>query len=206
MILLKWISEIIEGDVQEFALPGSGLTVTLCISAFSLDSILKTFIPPKSLVSKLGKYQAGLDVILQMATALGGLNTTAGVVIGAATQAFEFLKNQEKCHQDILNLFEHMGIILSIIADAGPLKEHSKMIEEVINSTLTCIKGAVEQVLIKCQDNMLKQLMFSSELADKISHFRSEFDDLKEQYKLFWLRLLLCSLSLLSIPEFLQKS
>ncbi|KAF9059102.1 hypothetical protein BDP27DRAFT_1371865 [Rhodocollybia butyracea] len=37
----------------------------------------------------LGKYQAGLDLILQLASAVGGLNAAAGVAISAATQAFE---------------------------------------------------------------------------------------------------------------------
>ncbi|KAF9059980.1 hypothetical protein BDP27DRAFT_1370949 [Rhodocollybia butyracea] len=81
VIFDQFIKSGVTGETQEFTLPGSDLTIILSISA--------TFNPPKSLVSKLGKYQAGLDVILQIASALGGLNATAKVVIGAATQTFE---------------------------------------------------------------------------------------------------------------------
>lgn len=58
---------------------------------------------------------------------------------------------------DILGLFVHMGEMLSVIADAGPLKQHSKKVKELIESTLNCIKGAVEQVLIKCSENMFSE-------------------------------------------------
>ncbi|KAF9059975.1 hypothetical protein BDP27DRAFT_438200 [Rhodocollybia butyracea] len=184
-IFNNFVKSGVTGDTQEFTLTGADLTIILSISGYSLDHVLKTFSPPTSIVSKLGKYQAGLDLILQLASAVGGLNAAAGVAISAATQAFEFLKKQEKCHQDILNLFEHMGGMLTIITieDVDSLKKHSKMIEEVIDSILNCIKGAVEQVLVKCQENMLKQLVFSSDLSGKISDFRNKFDDLKEQYR-----------------------
>ncbi|KAF9061255.1 hypothetical protein BDP27DRAFT_1429140 [Rhodocollybia butyracea] len=174
----------VTGDTQEFILPEEHLTIILSLSCHSLENILKTFSPPQSLVSRLGKYQAGLDLMLQIATVLGGLNSKAGVVIGAVTQAFELLKSQEKCHKDILDLFAHMGDMLSVIADADPLKQHSKRVGGLIESTLNCIKDAVEQVLLKCRENMLKQLIFSSELAETISGFRDEFDNLREKYKL----------------------
>ncbi|KAF9059977.1 hypothetical protein BDP27DRAFT_1407317, partial [Rhodocollybia butyracea] len=114
-IFNNFVKSGVTGDTQEFTLTGADLTIILSISAYSLDHVLKTFSPPTSIVSKLGKYQAGLDLILQLASAVGGLNAAAGVAISAATQAFEFLKKQEKCHQDILNLFEHMGGVLTII-------------------------------------------------------------------------------------------
>ncbi|KAF9061527.1 hypothetical protein BDP27DRAFT_328318 [Rhodocollybia butyracea] len=179
----KFVKSGVTGDTQEFTLVGNDLTIILSISASSLDHILKTFHPPKSIVSRLGRYEVGLQLILEMAGALGGLNAAAGLVITAAQQAFKFLQDQEKCHQDILSVFEKMGVMLSIIADAGPLKEHSEMIKALLDSIVDCIKDAVEQVLKKCGENMLKQLMFSSDLANKISDFRNKFDDLKEQYR-----------------------
>ncbi|KAF9059281.1 hypothetical protein BDP27DRAFT_1371671 [Rhodocollybia butyracea] len=91
IIFDKFVKSGVTGDTQEFILTGTDLTIILCISAYSLDHILKTFSPPESIVSKLGKYQAGLEVILQIATALGGLNAAAGAVLSAATQAFEML-------------------------------------------------------------------------------------------------------------------
>ncbi|KAF9073023.1 hypothetical protein BDP27DRAFT_1360520 [Rhodocollybia butyracea] len=85
----KFVESGVTGDTQEFTLVGNDLTIILSISAYSLDHVLKTFSPPTSIVSKLGKYQAGLDLILQLASAVGGLNAAAGVAISAATQAFE---------------------------------------------------------------------------------------------------------------------
>ncbi|KAF9063620.1 hypothetical protein BDP27DRAFT_1334850, partial [Rhodocollybia butyracea] len=112
-IFNRFIKSDITGNIQEFTLVGNNLTIILGISGHSLEDILKTFSPLNSLIPKLGKYQAGLDLILQIAGVLGRLNVTAGVVLGAVTQIFEFLKTQEKCHKDILELFAHMGDMLS---------------------------------------------------------------------------------------------
>ncbi|KAF9073016.1 hypothetical protein BDP27DRAFT_1400437 [Rhodocollybia butyracea] len=67
----KFVKSGVTGDPQEFTLTGADLTIILSISAYSLDHVLKTFSPPTSIVSKLGKYQAGLDLILAISKCCG---------------------------------------------------------------------------------------------------------------------------------------
>ncbi|KAE9385680.1 hypothetical protein BT96DRAFT_571589 [Gymnopus androsaceus JB14] len=149
-------------DCQEFTLSNPGITMVLSISSESLDTILKEFVPPKNIFGKMRKYEEGLDFLFSVAEAVGSLHPAAQAVIGSAKSVYEVFKAQGKCHESISKLFESMTFFLSIVQGAGPIKDQSERMAAQIDSIIELIGNVVDDVLIKCNANMLRKLPFSA--------------------------------------------
>ncbi|KAG8703002.1 hypothetical protein FRC08_003123 [Ceratobasidium sp. 394] len=138
-----------------------------------------------NVLKSMERTRDAVEVLLAVAGNLAELNPIATVVVGLCKQAWETLKQQEKCDEMVAKLVTEMGDVLPYVAG---VKNHAKIakLQDTVKDLLQLVEKASQFVIDYTTDGAVARAtraFVSSSAQGQVDEFVAEFARLKENFR-----------------------
>ncbi|KAF8599427.1 WD40 repeat-like protein [Ceratobasidium sp. AG-I] len=137
-----------------------------------------------SVLNNMGKARDAVEAILNIGGVIASLHPMASLAFSLATQAWEKLKEQEECDNNVASLATGLGDMLPVI-EATTSVAKLAMLKDTIGDMLKLVEDA-SLFIIEYQSNgaavRVARAFVSSTAQGQVDEFLSQLSDLKEKF------------------------